>query len=175
HLQRVIAFTGFATDPLGLGRRSGYVNRRGGLSRGVESYFEATPYRGGHVRASYTFTNSARLDPALGLQREFVVPRHLFGLNYEQRYRSFLVSLDLNRTGSYVAPVFENNFPFRTANLTFNGYTKADVFVNYERALGERVTLVLFGGAENLFDESYFENGFRAPGATGRGGASFRF
>jgi iron complex outermembrane receptor protein len=174
-LQRVTAFTGFATDPLGLGRFSGYVNRPGGLSRGVESYLEAAPLRGTDIRASYTFTNSDRFVPSLGLQPEYVIARHLFGLTLNQRYRAFLLSFDLNRTGSYIAPVFENNFPFRQASLTFKGYTKADAFLSYERALTERVVLVLFGGADNIFDSKYFENGFRAPGATGRCGASFRF
>ena len=79
------------------------------------------------------------------------------------------------RTGAYIAPVFENDFPFRTAILTFKGYTKADAFLSYERALTERVVMVLFGGADNLFDRKYFENGFRAPGIVGRGGASLRF
>ncbi len=64
---------------------------------------------------------------------------------------------------------------FPSVVLAFKGYTKADLFASYERGLGERVVLVLFGGAENIFDEEYFENGFRAPGAVGRGGLSFRF
>ena len=59
--------------------------------------------------------------------------------------------------------------------LTFAGYTKADVHLSYERALSEGVRLVLFGGADNIFDREYFENGFRAPGVVGRGGASIRF
>jgi iron complex outermembrane receptor protein len=176
HLQRVVAFnSGFTTDPLGLGRFSGYVNLGGGLSRGVESYLETRPFRGGEVRASYTYTNASQLIPAQGLRRENVIPRHLFGLAFNQRYRAFLLSFDLNRTGAYVAPVFENNFPFRTANLSFKGYTKADAFLSYERALTERLKMILFGGAENIFAEEYFENGFRAPGATGRGGVNFRF
>jgi hypothetical protein len=33
----------------------------------------------------------------------------------------------------------------------------------------------LFGGGDNIFDEQYFEDGFRAPGAAGRGGISLRF
>jgi vitamin B12 transporter len=175
HLQRVVAFEGFSSDPLGAGRFSGYVNRRGGLSRGVESYLEAKPFGGGEVRASYTFTNTSQFIAAQGLQREYVIPRHLFGLMFNQRYKAFLLSFDLNRTGAYIAPVFENNFPFRSANLKFKGYTKADAFLNYERALTERLTIILFGGAENIFAEKYFENGFRAPGATGRGGVNFRF
>jgi vitamin B12 transporter len=174
-LQRAISFTSFASDPLNLNRFSGYVNRPGGLSRGVESYLEATPFRRTEVRASYTYTNSDQFVPALGLQREYVIPHHLFGLNINQRYRAFVFNFDLNHTGDYIAPIFENDFPFRTAILTFKSYTKADIFVSYERALSERVRLVLFGGAENVFDAEYFENGFRAPGALGRGGASFKF
>lgn len=174
-LQRVIAFTGFTVDPLGLGRFSGYTNRPGGISRGVETYLEAAPHRGTSVRASYTFTNSDRFLPGTGLAREVVIPRHLFGLTLNHRYRAFLVSFDLNHTGSYIAPIFENNFPFRQATLTFKGYTKADAHLSYERALSDGVVLVLFGGADNIFDQTYYENGFRAPGVVGRGGASFRF
>jgi outer membrane receptor protein involved in Fe transport len=33
----------------------------------------------------------------------------------------------------------------------------------------------LFGGVENLLDRTYYENGFLAPGAVGRGGVKFRF
>jgi iron complex outermembrane receptor protein len=173
HLQRVIDFS--FSDPLGLRLSGGYFNRPGGLARGIESYVEAAPFRGTDLRASYTYTNSDRFVPALGLQRELVIPRHLFGVTLNQRYRAFLLSFDLNRTGSYIATVFENDFPFRQSVLTFDGYTKADAHLSYERALTEHVVLVLFGGADNIFNQKYFENGFRAPGAVGRGGASFRF
>jgi outer membrane receptor for ferrienterochelin and colicin len=163
-LQRVIAFPSvFAVDPLG-------ENRPGGLSRGVETYLEAAPWRGADLRASYTFTNSDRSVPGGGLQPEYVIPKHLFGLNLGQRYRSFLLSFDLNHTGSHIAPIFENDFPFRTAELTFPAYTKADLFASYERRASERVTLTFFGGADNLFDGTYFENGFRNPGIVARGG-----
>jgi vitamin B12 transporter len=172
-LQRVIAFTGFAADPLGLGRFSGFTNRPGGLSRGAETYFSTSPAKGMDLRASYTFTNSDR--EVAGLQPEYVIPKHLFGLTLTQRYRALLFSFDLNHTGSYLAPVFENNFPFRQADLRFDGYTKGDVFVSYERRQTERVTLVLFGGVENVFNERYFENGFLAPRALGRGGVRVKF
>ena len=157
-------------DPLGLGRSFGYVNLPGGLARGVESYLEAAPTRGTQLRASYTYTNSDRFVPLAGLQREFVIPAHLFSLTLNQRYRAFLFSFDLNHTGSHIAPI---GFP--AVVLTFKGYTKADAFATYERALNDRVALIVFGGAENLFDENYFENGFRAPGIQGRGGINFRF
>ena len=75
----------------------------------------------------------------------------------------------INRTREEL-PIFENDFPFRTAELTFPGYTKADLFVSYRRQTSERLTFTFFGGADNLFDVKYFENGFRAPGIMARGG-----
>ena len=175
HLQRVIAFRSFTVDPLGLGRSNGFQNQPGGFSRGVETYVEAAPFRGAAWRASYTYTNSDRFVPARGLQPEYAIPNHFFGVTLNQRYRAMLLSFDLNRTGAFIQPIFENDFPFRTAELAFPGYTKADLFASYERALGERVVMTLFGGAENLFDAKYFENGFRAPGFVARGGVNFRF
>ena len=176
HLQRVIFFNpSFVVDPLGLGRFSGYINQPGGISRGVESYVEAAPWRGADWRASYSYTNSDRFVPGVGLHPEYVIPKHLFGMTLNQRYHTFLFSLDLNRTGAYLAPVFENDFPFRTAELTFPGYTKADFFGSYERRFSEKVSATLFAGVDNLFNVRYFENGFHAPGAMARGGVTFNF
>jgi iron complex outermembrane receptor protein len=174
-LHRVIAFKSFSVDPLGVGRFSGYVNQPGGISRGLETYAEAAPWRNANVRASYTYTNSDRFLPNAGAQPEYVIPRHLFGFDFSQRYRAIQINFDLNRTGSYLAPVFESNFPFRMAELTFSGYTKADLFGSYERNVSERVAMTLFGGADNLFAAKYYENGFRAPGFVARGGVNFRF
>jgi vitamin B12 transporter len=171
HLQRVVAFNSFfAVDPLGVGRFSGYENRPGGFSRGLETYVEAAPFSGADWRASYTFTNSDRFVAGRGLQPEQVIPKHLLGVTINQRYRAVVFSFEVNHTGSYIAPIFENDFPFRTAELTFPGYTKGDLFVSYKRQTSENVTLTFFGGAENLFDVKYFENGFRAPGFMARGG-----
>ncbi len=175
-LQRVITFeSSFAADPLGLGRLSGFVNRPGGLARGLESFVETAPARGTEIRGSYTYINSDRSVPLRGLQPEYVIPKHVFGLILNQRYRSFAINFDLNRTGSYIAPIFENDFPFRTAELTFSGYTKADVFGSYEKRIGEGTTIVLFAGSDNIFNQRYYENGFLAPGIVGRGGINIKF
>jgi vitamin B12 transporter len=174
HLQRTIAFRSFIADPLGVGRFSGYVNQPGGISRGVETYAEFVPWRQANVRASYTYTNSDRFVAGAGTQPEYVIPKHLFGVDFSQRLRSVQINFDLNWTGAYLAPVFENDFPFRMAELTFPGFTKADLFASYERNLSERATITFFGGADNLFDSKYFENGFRAPGIVARGGLTVR-
>jgi vitamin B12 transporter len=173
-LQRIVAFQSFVVDPLGLGRFSGYVNQPGGLSRGVETYAEMVPWRSGNLRASYTFTNSDRFVSPAGVRREYVIPKNLFSFDFSQRYRAIQINFDLNYTGAYIAPVFENNFPFRAAELTFPGYAKADLFGSYERNISERVAMTLFAGADNLFGVKYYENGFRAPGFVGRGGVTFR-
>lgn len=185
-LQQVIAFKEFVApqlvvttipnnDPLGLNRLSGYVNQPGGISRGVETYAEFVPWRLANLRASYTYTNSDRFVNGAGIQPEYVIPKHLLSLDFSQRYRAFQFNFDLNRTGAYLGPVFENDFPFRTAELRFSGYTKADLYGSYERNLSDRVALTLFAGADNLFDVTYYENGFRAPGITARGGVNVRF
>jgi len=172
-LQRTVAFRSFIVDPLGVGRFSGYVNQPGGISRGVETYAEVVPWRNGNVRASYTYTNSDRFVRAAGLQPEYVIPKNLFSFDYSQRYRAIQISFDLNYTGDYIAPVFESNSPFRTAELTFPSYIKADLFASYERTISDRAALTLFAGADNLFGVKYYENGFRAPGFVARGGVTF--
>jgi outer membrane receptor protein involved in Fe transport len=124
---------------------------------------------------SYTFTNSDRNVAGVGLLPEFVIPRHLFSVSLSQSFRRLQFSAEVNRTGSYIAPVFENDFPFRSANLKFDGYTKVDIFGSYRRPIGERVEAVFFAGAENLFNQRYFENGYLAPGIMGKGGLKFEF
>jgi vitamin B12 transporter len=175
-LQRAIDFKDFRSffnptgdpDPLGLDRTGGYLNFPGGISRGLETYLEAAPFRGTTIRSAYTYTNADRFVPGSGSLPQFVTPKHMFGLTASQRYRAFLLSLDVNHTGEYVSRVFP-------VELTFDGYTKLDLFLSYEKSLTDRVVMTLFGGAENIFDQKYFENGFRAPGALGRGGVKFRF
>jgi outer membrane receptor protein involved in Fe transport len=176
HLQRVIDFKSFRSffdptadpDPLGLNRTGGYLNFPGGRSQGLETFVEATPYARTSIRASYTYTDANRLVPPTVHRPQFVTPKHLFGLSLTQRYRAILASLNLNHTGRYIAPVFP-------AELTFDGYTKVDLFISYEKSLSDRILVTLYGGTDNLLNQKYFENGFRAPGAVGRGGINFRF
>lgn len=172
-LQRVIDFA--FPDPLGIRFFGGYLNRPGGFSRGLETYFEAAPIRGMNARAFYTFTNSDRALTLGGLEQEFVTPRHLFGLSGTQRYRRMIFSLDVSHNGSYLAPVFESDFPFRTAVLRFDSFTKVDFFTTFDWPVSERLTFRLFGGVDNLFNAKYFENGFRAAGAVGRAGVNIKF
>lgn len=173
-VQRAIDFKSFQSffnptgdpDPLGLGRFGGYLNFPGGVSRGVEAYVEAAPWKGMALRGSYTYTNADRFLQGAGLQTQYVTPRHLFGISATQRYRAFDFSFDLNHTGEYLGPIFPLDF-------TFSGFTKADLFGSYRRAINDDVRMTFFAGADNIFNQTYYENGFRAPGITARGGVTF--
>ena len=175
-LQRTIDFRSFfgcsirkaPPDPLNLGRFGGYLNSPGGVSRGVETYLQAVPRRGMAIHASYTFTNADRFVRGVGFLPQYVTPKHLFGLSMTQRFRAFDVAFDLNHTGEYLGPIFP-------ADFRFPGFTKADLFGRYRHSLSEDVKLTLFAGADNLFDRTYYENGFRAPGITARGGINISF
>ena len=175
-LQRVIDFKSFRSffdpggdpDPLGVDRTSGFLNFPGGISRGIEAYVESAPYRGATLRSSYTYTNADRFTVPGGFQPQFVTPAHQFGFSFTQRYRRLLAFVGVERIGEYLAPVFPVTF-------RFDGRTKVDTFVTYEHKLDERRSLSLFGGADNVFDQTYFENGFRAPGIVAKGGIRLRF
>ena len=100
------------------------------------------------------------------MRPQFVTPKHLFGLGITQRYRQILASLTVNHTGDYIGPVFP-------VELTFDGHTKVDLFVSFEKRVNEDVLMTFFGGGDNILDQKYFENGFRAPGANA--GVRFSF
>jgi len=131
-------------------------------------YLEASPYRGASITSSYTYTNADRFVLPAGLQPQFVTPAHQFGLSLTQRYRKFLGLVSVNRVGEYFAPMFPVTF-------RFSGYTKVDAFLTFEHRLDEHKAVSVFGGADNLFDQTYFENGFRSPGIVAKSGLRIRF
>ncbi|MGI9104917.1 MAG: TonB-dependent receptor [Pyrinomonadaceae bacterium] len=177
-LQEVIAFdfSGLVAQPDPFGRFGGYVNTNGGLARGLELSFEATPARTLDVRAAYTYTNADERRPRVGdVLRSFAIPDHQFVLTATQRInRRVLFNFDFTASSNYLAPVFDpatfNSFVYR-----FDGIVKADAGANYTLPLGESRSLRFFGYVENLFGREYYENGFRTPGRTGKAGAQFSF
>ena len=46
---------------------------------------------------------------------------------------------------------------------------------SYSIPVGEGKELRFYGKIENVFDRTYYENGFAAPGIWGIGGLKFRF
>jgi outer membrane receptor protein involved in Fe transport len=160
-----------------------YYNFDRHYSRGAEFSIDARPTRSTDIFASYTFTNSDvrnfRRDMvvlATSTDRAaFAIPGHQFTLVATQRFKRFWISLDVLATSSYLAPVFSSS-TFGQYTYRFEGNRRADLTGGYTFKLpADRYSLRLYGTLENVFDNEYFENGFRTPGRSGRVGLAFGF
>lgn len=156
----------------------GYQNQKGGIARGGEFSGTVKPARSTDIFASYTFTNSDQREPQVagsGVIETLGIPKHQFTLVATQRIKRFWVNLDLTATSHYLAPIFSNTY-FNTYIYRFEGNRRADVTAGYTFPIKkDKFSLRVFGTVENLFDQAYFENGFRTVPRNGRAGVSFAF
>ena len=169
----VVPNIGTTTRPFG-----GYRNQKGGVSRGGEFSVKAKATRSTDIFSSYTFTNSDQLTPQLsgsGVYKTLGVPDHEFTLVMTQRIKRAWVNFDFLATSSYLAPIFSNSV-FTSYLYRFQGNRKGDVTGGYTFGFRrEKMTLRLYGTVENVFNQEYYENGFRTAKATARAGLSFGF
>ncbi|HEV3330444.1 MAG TPA: TonB-dependent receptor [Bryobacteraceae bacterium] len=172
--QEAIGFTSFATDPLG--RFSGYFNTNGGLARGVEANASLAPTRSTNLLASYTFTNARESTPVVeNILQTFVIPDHQFSLTATQRLGPRVTAVfDLLETSNYLFPLFDN-VTFATRAYRFPGRSFAELGGSYRIPMGEYHALRFFAKVSNLFKQSYYESGYRTPGATATGGLQYQF
>ena len=173
-LQEVVAFGDTPNDPFG--RFGGFINTGGGLARGVELSAAFAPTRSLDLFASYTFTNSDQRRPQIeNILRSLVIPDQQFTLVATGRFgRRVAAGFDLVASSNYLAPIFDNR-TFRTRAYRFDGQRRADLTGSYTLPLSESRSLRFFGKIENLFNQEYYENGFRTPGVNGRAGAALNF
>ncbi len=155
----------------------GYVNQKGGTSRGGEFSVKARATDTTDLFASYTFTRSVQLVPQLagsGVLNTLGVPDHQFTLVATQRYKRFWVNFDFLATSTYLAPL-TSSVSFSTRLYRFQGNRKGDLTGGYTFAIKGDKTLRLYGTIENVFNQEYYENGFRTAKATARAGLTFGF
>ena len=156
----------------------GYENQKGGLARGGEFSIKAKPANSTDIFASYTFTNSDQRVPQVqfsGILKTLGIPDHQFTLVATQRFKRAWINFDFLATSSYLAPIFSNS-SFSTYIYRFNGNRKGDLTAGYTFGFKkEQMTLRVYGTVENVFDQEYYENGFRTAGATARAGVSLGF
>ncbi|MDP2233144.1 MAG: hypothetical protein Q8K89_05880, partial [Actinomycetota bacterium] len=179
HLQEVIIFDFSGAiqptvDPFG--RYGGYRNTNGGLARGVELSASVAPTRSLSLTTAYTYTNARQRTPLVpGVLRTYVIPDHQFSLAATQRLSSRLtVVFDLLASSNYLAPIY-NPITYASRAYRFPGIARVEAGANYRLPLSEFRALRFFGKVDNLLNQTYFENGFRTPGATARGGIQFEF
>ena len=156
------------TDPLG--RNGGYRNTGGGLARGVESTVSAAATRSLLVTASYTYTDSRQRTPLVaGVWQTYEMPRQQYSALLTERFSSRLTGFfGYYGASSYLASVSGRAF-------RFDGPSRARAGLSYRKPLGEFQALRLYAKADNLFNQAYFENGFRTPGVTFTAGTQFEF
>jgi outer membrane receptor protein involved in Fe transport len=92
-----------------------------------------------------------------------------------QRIKRFWVNADLLATCEYLGRIFSNT-SFSTYLYRFGGNRRVDLTAGYTFPINkDKFNLRVFGTIENLFDNEYFENGFRTVPRNGRVGVSFGF
>jgi hypothetical protein len=178
-LQRIIIFdfSGAiqpAVDPFG--RLGGYRTTNGGLARGLELSAILAPTKSLDVSVAYTFTKAAQRTPIVpGVIRSFAIPDHQFSAVATQRFgRRIFVNFDLNTSSDYLAPIFDPG-TFASRAFRFGGIRKADLGASYRLFDSDLKNVRLFGKVENVFNQTYYEMGFRTPGATAIGGMQVEF
>ena len=169
----VVGTIGTTTRPFG-----GYLNTKGGIARGGEfsGKFRATDST--DIFASYTYTNSDQRVPQVSGSRiveTLGIPKHQYTMVATQRFKRAWINFDFLATSNYLAPIFSNQ-TFNTYIYRFRGNRKADLTAGYTFPMNnEKFNLRVFGTIENLFDDEYYENGFRTFGRNARIGLSFGF
>lgn len=161
------------------GRFSGYVNTKGGISRGGEFSVDVKATSSTDIFASYTYTNSDQRESQVagsGILRSIAIPDNQFTLVATQRFKQAWVNFDLLVSSSYLGVLFQSGPPYGSHVYRFNGNRRGDLTGGYTFKLKEgSYDLRLYGTVENVFDNEYYENGFRTIGRTGRVGVSFGF
>jgi outer membrane receptor for ferric coprogen and ferric-rhodotorulic acid len=159
-------------DPYG--RFIGYLNARGGISRGVELSASAALTRSLKVTSAYTYVNAIERTPIVGdVLQTFVVPRNQFSiLATEQMTPRVLLTIDTVDSSNYLAPIYGATV---TQTYRFGGLHKVNLGASYRIPLKEFHSLRLFVRAANIFNQTYFENGFPTAGRTALGGLQYEF
>ncbi len=171
-LQQVVGFdfSGIinrGTDPYG--RSSGYRDTGGGLSRGAELSLHAQATRRLYFQTSYTYTNADERFSTLlgGSLRSIRVSDHMFTAMATHRlWRTLDATVTFFGASNYLWQMFAGgNRPY-----LFPGPKKADLSLQYTLR-----KLQFYVRVENLFNHTYYEDGFRTPKAWAVGGFKFLF
>jgi iron complex outermembrane receptor protein len=156
------------TDPLG--RNGGYRNSGGGIARGVEFRSDVAATRSLQLSAAYTYTDARQSVPLVaGVWQTYETPRHQYSAFATERFTSRLTAyFGYAGSTSYLDPVSSRAF-------RFPGPSRAQTAINYRRPFCEFSAVALYLKADNLFNQTYFENGYRTPGIGVTAGTRWEF
>lgn len=161
------------TDPFG--RSLGYLNGSGGFSRGVELSLDARPARALRLSMSYTHTR-AETAKDLSVPGFFLVPavfEHTASLVVTSRWsRRVETTFDLFHGSEAYGTFFAAG---RTRAYRYPAFTKAALVLGYRISTDGAWPLRLYVKLDNLFDQTYYQGGWRALGRTAVAGISVGF
>jgi vitamin B12 transporter len=172
-LNEVIIFdSSSAINPIAdpLGRSGGYRNTGGGLARGTEFSSSLAATRSLRITAAYTYTDARQRTPLVaGVWQTYEIPRHLYSISATERFSPRLTGFfTLTGSSDYLASVSGRAF-------RFDGPERGQIGLSYRVPLSESRAVRFYVKADNLFNQNYFENGFRTPRTTAIGGTQFEF
>ncbi len=156
------------TDPLG--RSGGYRNTGGGIARGVELSSSVAATRTLQLAAGYTYTDSRQATPlTAGVWRTYEAPLNQYSVSATEHFSARITGFfAFAGSSSYLASISGRAF-------RFDGPARAQIGLSYRRPLREFRAIRFYGKVDNLFNQTYFENGFRTPGTTLTAGSQFEF
>ena len=174
-LQTISDFGVIPDDPFG--RFFGYVNRSGGMARGVEFSVSSRPAAFLELNGSYAFTKSNQPDvTSAGTTRVLGVSDHQFTLraavNPTRRVRLHFLATGAS---DYDFPVFGITFAIPSSTYRFPGYARLDLAGVYTVHRGERTRVEWVTRVDNLLNRTYYHGGFLVPKATMRSGLRVEF
>ncbi|MGH9373783.1 MAG: TonB-dependent receptor [Vicinamibacterales bacterium] len=161
------------TDPYG--RSLGYLNSSGGFSRGVEIAIDARPSSTLRFSGGYTYTRSETAQDII-VPGFFIVPG-AFG-----HMATFVVTNRWNDRVDTTFDLFYGSAAYgsffaagRPRAYRYPGFTKAAVIAGYRLVNHARLPLRAYLKVDNLFDQTYYEIGWRNLGRTAVAGLSIGF
>jgi outer membrane receptor protein involved in Fe transport len=122
------------------------------------------------LSGAYTYTDARQATPLVaGVWQTYEMPRHQYSFFATQRFSSHLTALfGFIGATDYLASVSGRAF-------RFGGPARAQAMLSYRHPLSEFRALRFYGKVDNLFNQTYFENGFRTPKMTLTSGTQFEF
>ena len=161
------------TDPYG--RSLGYLNSSGGFSRGVEIAIDARPTTTLRLSSGYTYTRSETAQD-ITVPGFFIVPgvfEHMATFVVTHRWKARVdTTFDLFYGGRTYGSFFAAGRP---RAYRYPGFTKAAVVAGYRFVNHARVPLRAYLKVDNVFDQTYYEIGWRNLGRTAVAGLSVGF
>ena len=134
----------------------GYENTDGGKSQGLELKVSYTPFPSLSLNGSYTYTQAEEADG----EDVAGISEHQFGLNVNWRALERLnANLSMTAISDRDTMVYDSS-TYESVRCNEDGYVVVDLAANY--MISDHFDI--WGRINNLFDEEYTENFYRAPG-----------